>query len=223
MSAEPSGPRQKSSGSPAPTPPDPHRSGGEPGPHLPPYEDPRDEKRPADRQPEKRQASRAFAIAAFLAAPLALSAAAPAQAESCLEQLERFARQYDLSTTAPQAQLRAGDPVTPPSSPMTTESRGMSASDKLKDSGGVIEPPAIGTARVIEPPATGDKMSTAPDVAPQTGSGQAAGSSGAVGAADRSQLEALLMAGREAAENGRDAACMERLGEARDLLEPKSR
>jgi hypothetical protein len=157
--------------------------------------------------------------------------ASGAAAESCQDQLERFARQYDLSTTAPQARLRAGDPVTPPAPPMTAESRGLSTTDRLKESGGVIQPPDAGTARVLQPPQTGDRMATAPDVKPHSGSGQSAGSSGEeakpdaakLGAADRSKLESLLMAGREASERGQEQACMERLEEARGIVEPKAR
>ena len=155
------------------------------------------------------------------AAPLWLAAAA-ASAETCQEQVERFARQYDLATTASQARLNEGEPVTPPSAPMTTESRGHSASDKLKDSGGAIQPPDSGAARVMPPPPTGDRMATAPDVKPQASRGQGAGSSQAPGA-DRMKLEALLMAARDAAERGQDQNCMARLGEARAIAEPKAR
>lgn len=160
----------------------------------------------------------------------ALAAAAPlwvaaASAETCQEQIERFARQYDLAIDAPQARLKEGDPVTPPAPPMTAESRGLSASDKLKDSGGVIQPPDTGAARVIPPPPTGDRMATAPDVKPQTrsGQGQGAGNSQTLAAADRMKLEALVMAGREAGKRGQDLECMARLGEARAIAEPKAR
>jgi len=160
---------------------------------------------------------------AAAAAPLWLAAAA-ASAETCQEQIERFARQYDLATTAPQARLREGDPVAPPTAPMTAESRGLSASDKLKDSGGVIQPPDTGAARVLPPPPTGDRMATAPDVKPQTpaGGGQGAGSSQTLAAADRMKLESLVMAGREAAERGQDQQCLARLGEARAIAERKA-
>jgi hypothetical protein len=168
--------------------------------------------RPRRGEPEPRAPrppSRRLASLAWAALPLAAALASTAAAESCRDQLERFARQYDLSTTAPQARLREGDPVTPPAPPMTTESRGMSTTDKLKDSGGVIQPPDTGATRVLPPPPTDDRMATAPDVKPQTGSGQAAGNSnGDLGAADRSKLESLVMA---------------RLDEARGILEPKSR
>jgi hypothetical protein len=160
-----------------------------------------------------------------LAASGSLWLASAAFAETCQERVERFARQYDLATTAPQARLKEGDPVTPPAPPVTAESRGLTATDKLKESGGVIQPPDTGAARVLPPPPTGDRMATAPDVRPQTpgGAGQGAGSSQALEAADRMKLEALLMAGREAAERGQDGECMERLAEARAIVERKPR
>lgn len=161
----------------------------------------------------------------LVAATAPLWFAVSAAAETCQEQIERFARQYDLATTAPQAQRNEGEPVTRPAPPMTAESRGLSASDKLKESGGVIQPPDTGTTRVMPPPPTGDRMATAPDVKPQTstGEGQGAGSSQTLVAADRMKLEALVMAGREAAERGQDQECMARLGEARAIAEPKAR
>ena len=225
MYASEFGPRSQPPDGPEPHLPDPDRPGGEPGPHLPPFEDPREEPRRDVPEPrESRRRPHRLARAAIIALPLTVMVASAAAAEDCRDQLERFARQYDLSTTAPQARLREGDPVTRPAPPMTTESRGMSTTDKLKDSGGVIEPPDTGAARVLPPPPTGDRMATAPDVKPQSGSGEAAGSSSdGVGAADRSKLEALLMAGREAAEKGQEQACMERLDEARGLIEPKPR
>jgi hypothetical protein len=235
MYASASGPRNQPPDGPAPHLPDPHRPGGEPGPNLPPFEDPRDEPRRGepDRPPERDRPrepdrpTRRLAYAALAAAPLAFMLASTAAAETCKEELERFARQYDLSTTAPQARLREGDPVTPPAPPMTAESRGLTTTDRLKDSGGVIEPPDAGAARVMPPPPTGDRMATAPDVRPQSGGGQAAGSSGdslgELDAADRSKLEALLMGGRDAAERGQEQDCMQRLDEARRLVEPKSR
>ena len=224
MYASVSGPRDKPPDGPAPRLPDPHRPGdGEPGPHLPPFEDPRDEPRrgePDPRRPERR--TRGFG-AAFAALPFAVVMASAVAAESCGDQLERFARQYDLSTTAPQARLREGDPVTPPAPPMTAESRGLATSDRLKDSGGVIQPPDTGAARVMPPPDTGDRMATAPDVQPQAGSGQAAGGSDGMGAADRSKLEAILMAARDAADRGEEQICNERLEEARGIVEPGRR
>ena len=225
MYASASGPRNQPPDGPAPHLPDPHRPGGEPGPHLPPFEDPREEPRRGEpeRPREPGRQGRRLVRAALVAAPLTFLMASAAAAESCEDQLERFARQYDLSTTAPQARLREGDPVTPPSPPMTAESRGLSTTDRLKDSGGVIEPPDTGAARVMPPPQTGDRMATAPDVKPQAGSGQAAGSSNGLGAADRSKLESLLMAGREAAERGQEDTCMQRLDEARKIMEPKAR
>jgi hypothetical protein len=229
MYASASGPRDVPPDRSPPHLPDPHRPGGEPGPNLPPFEDPREKPRqgPPER-PRESSAARRLAYAALVAAPLTVMLSTAAAAESCQAQLERFARQYDLSTTAPQAKLRAGDPITPPTAPMTTESRGLSTTGKLKDSGGVIKPPDTGAARVMPPPETGDRMATAPDVKPHSGSGQAAGSSAPqgdaqLGAADRSKLEALLMAGREAAEKGQDRTCMERLDEARGIIERKSR
>lgn len=160
-------------------------------------------------------------MAALVALPLSLPFASAAAAENCKEQVERLARQYGLAVTPPEAKLREGEPVTPPSPPMTAESRGFTATDRLKRSDGVLEPPDTGSTRVIPPPPTGDRMETAPDVAPQPDAGRSAGASEELDAAARIRLESLIMAGRDAAERGQERTCLDRLGQAREILEGK--
>ena len=75
--------------------------------------------------PERRRRFRRFGLGALITVSATLGFASAAAAETCKDQMERFARQYDLATTAPQAELKAGDPVTPPAPPMTQESRGV--------------------------------------------------------------------------------------------------
>lgn len=225
MCASTMGPREAPPDGPERRLPDPHRPDGEPGPHLPPFEDPREGEPAPEPDSPKRERSRLrrLGLGALIALTATLGFASAAAAENCKEQVERFARQYDLAMTAPQAKLREGDPVTPPSPPMTQESRGLSASDKLKESGGVVQPPDTGAARVLPPPQTGDRMATAPDVQPQTEPGQTAGESRVLSGADRQKLEALVMGGLEAAENGQEQDCFARLGQAKAIAEPSQR
>jgi hypothetical protein len=131
---------------------------------------------------------RARLVAAPAAAVL-LGLAGPAVAQDCLAEVDAMAGELGLATEP----AEPGDAA--------------SLSDRLAQSGGVIEPPAdAGATPVIEPPAgTSDAMPTAPAVAPDDP------------AARRDQVEGLLMAARAAAEAGDEEACEARLAEAAGL------
>jgi hypothetical protein len=79
----------------------------------------------------------------------------------------------------------------------------------LSDSGGVIEPPAVQDKSVIAPPAgQASPMPTLPDVTPDKAR-----------AANRTALQAILVAARAEAERNNEAGCREGLARAAKVLE----
>ncbi len=146
----------------------------------------------------------------ILAAALALWPGLAA-AEGCLDQVRDLARAQNISTDPPTA------------SPDKVPGPGVT-SRELGRSGGVIEPPATSDRSVITPPATTDsRMPTMPDVTPKPSApptGQAARDEAKKdAAADRTALQALLVAARAEAERGQEANCVDTLKKARELLE----
>ena len=140
-----------------------------------------------------------FALIAVLARALALIPA-PAVAEGCLDRVRELARSQKISTDPPTA-----SPDKAPGAPGQGTGPG-ATSRELGRSGGVIEPPATADRSVITPPATTDsRMPTMPDVTPKP-------------AADRTALQALLVAARAEAERGQEAGCLDALEKARKLL-----
>lgn len=139
-------------------------------------------------------------IRCFLLASAALLAAgSPAFAESCRDEAERLSQQHDLQWPAP---------------PMTMESRGVTATDELAPSEGVVEPPAAGDDdMVMEAPETGSDMPTAPEIAPSPTEPPVAD----LTAEQRTRMEALLAEAVKAEEAGKSDACFERLGEAKKI------
>ena len=132
-----------------------------------------------------------------------------AAAEGCLDQVRDLARSQNISTDPPTA--------SPDKAPGVT-------SRDLGRSGGVIEPPATSDRSVIAPPATTDnRMPTMPDVTGKPGappSQQAARDEARKdSAADRTALQAVLVAARAEAERGQEANCLDGLKKARQLLE----
>ena len=132
-----------------------------------------------------------------------------AAAEGCLDQVRDLARTQNIATDPPTA--------SPDKAPGVT-------SRELGRSGGVIEPPATSDRSVITPPGTTDsRMPTMPDVSrtPGTPPSQQAARDEARkdGAADRTALQALLVAARAEAERGQEANCIDTLKKARELLE----
>jgi hypothetical protein len=152
-----------------------------------------------------------------LAAPLA-GAPGLAAAAGCLDQVGELARSQNISTDPPTA-----SPDKAPGAPGPGTGPGVT-SRELGRSGGVIEPPATSDRSVIAPPATTDsRMPTMPDVTPrpaapsdpQTVQKEAAKDR----AADRTALQALLVAARAEAERGQEAGCLDALEKARKLLQ----
>ncbi|UEM18929.1 hypothetical protein JL100_017725 [Skermanella mucosa] len=125
------------------------------------------------------------------------------QAQDCLAEVDQLAGSLGLNGSAPQA-----------------GSGGSAGSESLAQSGGVIQPPDIGAGRVVEPPnPSADGMDTAPAIPRQDGAPQGAvpGGQPEMGAAERAQVETLLLGARNAGRQGDTAQCMERLEEAREL------
>ncbi|WP_158046162.1 hypothetical protein [Skermanella pratensis] len=125
------------------------------------------------------------------------------QGQDCLAEVDRLAGSLGLSGNAPDA-----------------GNEGSAASESLAQSGGVIRPPDIGAGRVVEPPnPSADGMNTAPAIPQQDGAPEGAvpGGQPEMGAAERAQLETLLLGARNAGRQGDMAQCAERLEEAREL------
>ncbi|PWC41423.1 hypothetical protein [Azospirillum sp. TSO22-1] len=161
-----------------------------------------------------RNALMGAAVAALLAPP------ALAQ-QTCRDMADRFAAAENLSATSPPTATppAPGDPRPGTAGTSDGGSSGLSMSDKLGQSGGVLKPPAIGDQAVIDPPQTGN-MPTAPRVAPAPGAGSSAGSPTGASpdrAAQRAQMEALVTAARAAAERGDERQCMDSLSKAQAL------
>jgi hypothetical protein len=138
----------------------------------------------------------------FIAGATSLSAfSASAQDNTCLAKVDRFANSLGMKGEA---------------SPQATVPRSGASSESLAQSGGVIQPPDVGSARVMEPPnGTADGMNTAPAMPQQDGAPQGTVPDG--GNAQRAQIETLLLGARNAGRQGDTAQCEERLEEARDL------
>jgi hypothetical protein len=152
----------------------------------------------------------------LLAGAVALSWPAAALAGSCSSEIKLLEQQYNLTASLPQGEPRSGA-AEPPA---TAESRGVSPSDKLGSSGGVLAPPEGGRTTVIEPPRMGPGSTPAPpSVPPHAAQGPSAGTT-ELGAAKRVQMQAHLDAAREADARGDEKQCFERLGAARAIPEP---
>ena len=95
----------------------------------------------------------------FLAgAAFAATTAASAQENNCLAEVDRLASSLGMKGEA---------------SPQATVPRSGASSESLAQSGGVIQPPDVGSARVLEPPkGTADGMNTAPAMPQQDGAPQ---------------------------------------------------
>lgn len=132
-----------------------------------------------------------------------------AAAEGCLDEVRALAQAQNIPTDPPTA--------SPDKAPSVT-------SRELGRSGGVIEPPATSDRSVVTPPASADsRMPTMPDVtqkpSPPPSPQAARDESRKEGAADRTALQALLVAARAEAERGQEANCVDTLKQARELLE----
>lgn len=117
--------------------------------------------------------------------------AAPALAQTCLDQVKQLADRHGVSDIPPRA---------------TNSDSGPTTTDKLARSGGVIEPPDMSDKSVINPGNTqAYRMPTVPDVTPSDKG------------PDRPALQAALMAARAQAERGNEEGCLEALARAKAL------
>lgn len=134
----------------------------------------------------------------------------PILAAECLDEVDRVAEQFDLSARTPRA--------APPTADKAAELSKPTLSDKLAESSGVLKPPQEGAAVVIEPRGAISAMPTAPRIPQQSATGDRdSGSDGTSAAADRLRIESLLQGARAAAERGDEAACLERLNQAKGI------
>ncbi len=122
---------------------------------------------------------------------------------ACGDDADAIARQYHVTSALPSAGQK-------------------STSDKLTASGGVIAPPSTGDlASANAPVPGGDRMQTAPAIAPQTadsGNSKTSPDVASAEAASTAQAASLLQAARDAAKNGNESACKQRLADAVKLL-----
>ena len=142
----------------------------------------------------RRRLDPARVVATAMAIAVTLGAGT-AQAESCLDQVRHLAERQGVST----------DPPT-----VAPDGRRGATPQELGRSGGVVEPPATQDKSVISPPRDQTPaMPTMPDVRRPDSSGQA----------DRTTLQALLVAARAQAERGDEGGCLEQLEKAQQVVQ----
>ena len=145
---------------------------------------------------------KALSTAAALLASLMLLAD-QAFGDNCLDRVEQMAAAYGTSTdppTIPPGEMKK--PVSP---------------DDLARSGGVVEPPATTDRSVITPPRDHSGMPTMPNVVRPEAKDKSAQAQ-ALGAADMSTLQAVLVAARAQGERGMEAECLDGLRKAEQLI-----
>ncbi len=147
-------------------------------------------------KPAGRRLARAFAISviAICLTPASASAA------NCIDQVRMIADDFKLVIDPPDA----GSVITP---------------EDLAQSGGVIEPPAVGDPAVREPPAPNSNMPTTPELPP---TGQADVGPLDLSPGDRLLLEGILTAARAEARRGDVDGCFRRLQKAQQLIRNRS-
>jgi hypothetical protein len=127
-----------------------------------------------------------------------------ADAAGCLDEVNRLAARYNLSSDPPDAS---------PDKPLAPVRPG-----DMARSGGVIEPAPTPDKSVITPPRDAhDPMPTVPDVK-GTPKKQEEAAAGKLDASEMTTLQSLLVAARAQAKRGVEAECMDRLREARELI-----
>lgn len=148
-----------------------------------------------------RSASWLPTAARLLLASLAMLVVWPdAAAAACLDEVKALAADRGVSTDPPTVAPEGGTKPTP---------------DQMARSGGVIEPPPVQDRSVITPPpSAGAAMPTLPNIT--TGPPKEAA------AAERTTLQALLVAARAEAERGNERGCLEGLAKAQKLEEKKN-
>ena len=143
------------------------------------------------------QGSSWVAIVAAMGLAVVAANAQAAPSDSCLDQVRDLA-------------ARHGTPSKPPTA--APDKRSDVTTQDLARSGGVIKPPPMDDRSVIKPaPDKHDPMPTIPNVAPKAQQDEPA--------ADRTKLQAALMAARSLGEKGDEQGCQEALARARTLAE----
>jgi hypothetical protein len=121
----------------------------------------------------------------------------PAAADSCIDQVRALASQHAMESSPPTATPRGKGDVT---------------TQDLAKSGGVIAPPPVQDKSIVAPaPDKHDPMPTVPDVTSQKQPDRQE--------AERSGLQAALVAARAQAERGDEKGCQEALARARILAQ----
>ncbi|WP_421998050.1 hypothetical protein [Reyranella sp.] len=157
---------------------------------------------------EGRTTLRALATAglALCGASAVLLLASEAQANNCLDRVREIAATYGLSTDPPT--------VTPDQTSKPLDSQ------KLAQSGGVVQPPPTSDRSVIEPPRDARYgMSTLPDITPPRPKSEDRPAAKTLGAAETATLQAALIAARAQAERGMEAQCLQDLSKAETVIE----
>ena len=159
-----------------------------------------------------------FVILAGLAG---VSAASPALASACADQVAQLASRHRLAVAAESTGTRGGDASGSGSTvaPATQESRGVGASDTIQSAptdGRPAGAGAAGPAASGAPPSapTGDTTGQTAAATPSAPSSGAPEPSQAI----RGQAEALLAAARAADAEQKEDLCFERLREVEALL-----
>jgi hypothetical protein len=129
----------------------------------------------------------------------------PASAAGCLDEVKRLADAHGIATDPPTV------------APDEKKAERKLKPDDLAKSGGVIEPPVTNDRSVITPPPSASRMPTLPDIATPPPMKKDRGKTG-LSAPDMMTLQGLLVAARNEAEEGKEAACQERVDKARELV-----
>jgi hypothetical protein len=152
-------------------------------------------------------------MAVMVPSLLVASFAGPAFGENCRDRVQELAAQYKIETeppTIPPGEM--GKPVTP---------------EDLARSGGVVEPPPTSDRAVITPPQSHSGMPTLPDVTQPTTPPPAKATEAdkpsmtKLDPAERTTLQALLVAARAQAERGMERECLDGLRKAQRVIEHK--
>jgi hypothetical protein len=130
---------------------------------------------------------------------------APTWAAGCMEEVRRLADAHGIATDPPTV------------APDEKKPERKLKPDDLAKSGGVIEPPVTNDRSVITPPPSASRMPTLPDIATPAPMKKDRSKSG-LSAPDMTTLQGLLVAARAEAEQGKEAACQERVDKARELV-----
>ncbi len=133
----------------------------------------------------------------------ALSAMPAVAQATCLDDVDKLASRSHIAASLPKGTSSGGN-----------------LSQTLAASGGVIAPPPTGDMAEATPPVPGgDSMATAPAIAPQGATPPVKGAEAPEhAAAAQTQAASLLQAARDAAKDGNETVCRQRLADAQKLL-----